>query len=299
MVFHFCFFLSLLFSVSGLSDMSSRISLYFALLLFFSFSWIVHEQSAGDSRNREASGSGGRVVIPAPLLVVLTGGDRFLAANSEAVRFSVTAWEGSVGDTEYMARSQFEVSRLNPCHEDNYYMANGLLAWGGAVATGNAVLKRAMACRYWDGLPAFFYGVNKYFFDKDLSSAADAIRVSAARWPENSSVLLKFAVMIEAESFSSVDLTLGYLKSQRDGAKDLRLRGMLEKRIVRLEGLVSLRQAQRKYELKYGALNSLEDLVSKGYLSSIPVDPLGLGYVFVGGEIDLRRLRVPGLEEVL
>jgi hypothetical protein len=38
------------------------------------------------------------------------------------------------------------VVQLNPCHEDNYYQGNALLTWGGAVAEGNELLKRATDC---------------------------------------------------------------------------------------------------------------------------------------------------------
>lgn len=78
----------------------------------------------------------GRVVIAAPVLLVLFGGDRFLAANLETMRLAATGMDLGQADTGYLVRAQQEVAKLNPCHEDNYYLANGLLTWGGADREG-------------------------------------------------------------------------------------------------------------------------------------------------------------------
>ena len=98
----------------------------------------------------------GRVVIAAPVLLLLFGGDRFLAANLEVMRLAATGVDWGQADTSYLIRAQHEVARLNPCHEDNYYLANGLLTWGGAEQEGSAVLRWATECRFWDELPPFF-----------------------------------------------------------------------------------------------------------------------------------------------
>ena len=70
----------------------------------------------------------GRVVISAPILIALHGGDRFLAANLETIRLASTGVDGGFVDAGYLVRAQRVVSELNPCHEDNYYLANGLLS---------------------------------------------------------------------------------------------------------------------------------------------------------------------------
>lgn len=62
---------------------------------------------------------------------MLYGGDRFLAADLELIRLSATGMDNGSTDAEYLIRAQRVVAELNPCHEDNYYLANGLLAWGG------------------------------------------------------------------------------------------------------------------------------------------------------------------------
>lgn len=267
--------------------------LCFTVLLFSAFLFSVFQRSAVP---RVGVVYADRVVMPAPLLLLLAGGDRYLAGNVEVVRLAATSIDSGRVDMLYLSRAQREVARLHPCHEDNYYLANGLLTWGGAVEQGNAVLQAAMDCRFWDGVPAFFYGVNREFFDHDTDDAVRALELSAQRWPENSAVLRKFAVMLRVDSFADETLAMEYLRQQRDSTKDLKLRAMLDKRVERLQGLIELRTAQRRYESVRGRLQSLEQLISSGELQQLPSDPLRLGYELRNGRIELKRAKIAGME---
>lgn len=238
-----------------------------------------------------------RVVISAPLLVVLYGGDRFLAADLEAMRLAATSADNGLIDSNYLVRAQLVVAKLNPCQEDNYYLANGLLTWGGAVDDGNEILRRAMACRFWDGLPAFFYGFNRSFFDRDIDEAVRALELSAERWPENAASLRRMAIMLQVEAFKDAQLALNFLQQQRNGTRDPRLRDMLDRRVVRLQGLIVLRAAQQRYEKSHGPLADLRQLVSAGVLAQLPQDPLQLGYELRNGSIVLKKLEIAGVEE--
>src|SRR3990167_1377207 len=238
----------------------------------------------------------GRVVIAAPVLLVLFGGDRFLAANLETMRLASTGVDLGQANTGYLVRAQQEVAELNPCHEDNYYLANGLLTWGGADREGTEVLRRAMQCRFWDELPAFFYGFNQAFFNKDIAEASRALELAAQRSPVNAAGFRKMVVMLQAESFADEKLALDYLIQQRDAASDPKLRDMLGQRAVRLQGLVALREAQRRFEAESGALVSLDQLVEHGLLPALPDDPLRLGYELREGEIILKKMKIAGLE---
>lgn len=239
----------------------------------------------------------GRVVIAAPVLLVLFGGDRFLASNLETMRLAATGVDWGQVDTGYLVRAQQEVANLNPCHEDNYYLANGLLTWGGADREGTEVLRRAMNCRFWDELPAFFYGFNRAFFNKDIPEASRALELAAQRATGNAAGFRKLAVMLQAETFADEQLALNYLTQQRDTANDPKLRAMLDKRVVRLQGLVSLREAQRRFEAKSGALARLEQLVEVGLLPTLPDDPLRLGYELRSGKIILKKMKIAGMED--
>jgi len=238
-----------------------------------------------------------RVVIPAPLLVFLHGGDRFLAADLETMRLAVTGMGDRGVDTGYLVRAQREVARLNPCHEDNYYLANGLLTWGGAVEEGNDVLRAAVECRFWDEFPPFFYGINLSFFQRNNEEAARVLEIGAQRSTHNAAAMQKLAVMLRAEQFADERLALNYLTQQRDSATDAKLHDMLDKRVIRLQGLIYLREAQRRYEADQGPLADLQQLISKGVIAELPTDPLRLGYELRNGRIELKKLQIAGLEE--
>ncbi|WP_313285683.1 hypothetical protein [Stutzerimonas kunmingensis] len=238
-----------------------------------------------------------RVVIPAPLLAVLHGGDRFLAADLETMRLSATGMDDRGVDTGYLVRAQREVARLNACHEDNYYLANGLLTWGGAVEQGNEVLRAAVECRFWDEFPPFFYGINLSFFQRDNEEAARVLEIGARRSTDNAAAMQKLAVMLRAEQFADERLALNYLIQQRDSSVDPKLKDMLDKRVIRLQGLIQLRDAQRQYESEQGPLTDLQQLLDRGLLDELPNDPLHLGYELRDGSIELKKLKIAGLEE--
>lgn len=245
-----------------------------------------------------AVSSAGRIVMSAPALLIVSGGDRFLAANLETMRLSATGVDAGFADADYLIRAQRVVSELNACQEQNYYLANALLTWGGAVEDGDEILRRATRCRFWDELPPFFYGFNQFFFKRDIESAAEALEVAAIRATSNSAGFRKFAIMLRAESIKDEGLALDFLRQERDRAGNVKLREMLTKRIVRLEGLVLLREAQRRYEAETGGrLSEPSQLIVAGFIERFPEDPLKLGYVFENGYFMLKKLKVLGVEE--
>lgn len=239
----------------------------------------------------------GRVVISAPVLLALYGGDRFLAANLETFRLAATGMEHGQTNTHYLVRAQQVVAKLNACQEDNYYLANGLLTWGGAVEEGNEVLRAAVECRFWDEIPPFFYGINLAFFQHNNEEAARVLEIGAQRSSQNAAALRKLAVMLRAERFADERLALNYLIQQRDSAADPKLQDMLDKRVIRLQGLIDLREAQRRYERKHGPLMVIEQLVEQHLIDSVPTDPLRLGYELRDGRIEMKKLKIAGLEE--
>lgn len=241
-----------------------------------------------------------RVVLPASAQLLLAGGDRFLAANFESIRAAATAGdaaEAMEANASFAIRARRAVMQLNPCHEDNYYQGNALLTWGGAVAEGNDLLKRATECRTWDELPPFFYGFNQYFFLHDVEGAQAALNVAADRATNNAAGFRKFAIMLVAGELKDDAAALDFLKRERAQAADPKLQGMLDKRIVRLEGLMTLRAAQQRYEARFN--RSLIDpmaLITSGELEAFPEDPLRIGYEFADGRFRLTEITIAGME---
>ncbi|MBS1198869.1 MAG: hypothetical protein H6R18_2654 [Proteobacteria bacterium] len=241
-----------------------------------------------------------RVVIPAQLQLLLAGGDRFLAANMENIRALASpsdSPEAAADNMLFVVRARGAVAKLNPCHEDNYYLANALMTWGGAFREGNEVLVAAAQCRFWDEIPPFLYGFNLYFFQGNVSGAVKALDDAADRSLVNSAPFRKLAIMIKAGSFQDDSLALSYLEGERDHAKDVKLRGMLDKRVARMRGLITLKNAQTSYEKRYNKpLTDPKMLLETGILKELPSDPLKIGYEFHEGRFRMREVKIAGLE---
>ncbi len=267
-----------------------------ALLLFATF--LVSVTITTEARHqRPAPPAGGRVVISAPLQLLMYAGDRFLGANLETTRVASSGVASGEADAVYLIRAHRVVAQLNPCHEDNYYLGNALLSWGGAESEGSDLLRRATACRHWDELPPFFYGVNQYFFRRDVEEARHALEIAASRSRDNAAALRKFSIMIAVGEIQDVGMALTYLRNETEQASDPQLKTMLEKRVRRLEGLVALREAQRLYESRFSRpLTDPYALLNSGILDAFPSDPLGIGYEFLDGGFRLRELKIMGLE---
>lgn len=243
---------------------------------------------------------GAAVVMPAAMQVLLYGGDRYLAADIEAVRAVVSMGGLRSDESGFRARAHLVVSQLNPCHEDNYWIGNAELVWGGGQSAGQVLLRRATNCRFWDPWPPFFLGFSQYFFDRNVTAAREALEVAAQRADEKTAAAFRsFSVSLLAGQFEDAEVALEMVRRERDQTNDERLRKLLSQRAERLEGLVVLRRARKEFELRFRrAPGSAQELVSSGVLARLPEDPAKLGYVLEKGEFQLRQVRHAGLEKL-
>jgi hypothetical protein len=240
----------------------------------------------------------GSVVLPPALQTVIYLGDPFLAANVEVTRVLATGGDLAGIRHDYFHRLHLVVAALNRCHEDNYYVANGLLAWAGGADAAISILEDATRCRFWDEVPPFFLGYNLYFFRRQHQAAKDMLFAAAERSPENRAGLQRFGIILAAEALPDVRTARNYLVSQRDQVGDQKLKTMLEQRIGRLDGLIVLRDAQVSFEKRFGrGFENPAELLTSGILQRFPEDPMRLGYEYSNGVFSLKELRVPGMEE--
>lgn len=240
----------------------------------------------------------GSVVLPPAVQSIIYLGDKHLAANVESTRVLMTGGDLKGALHDYYHRLHGTVAALNPCHEDNYYVANGLLAWAGGADAAISILEKATRCRFWDEVPPFFLGYNLYFFKKQQQAAKDYLFLAADRSPQNKAGLQNFAHLLEAESLPDARRARDYLVSQRDSTSDPKLRAMLDRRIGRLNGLVVLRDAQSQFEKRFGrGFENPVELITSGILKEFPQDPMRLGYEYVNGVFSLKELKIRGVEE--
>lgn len=233
------------------------------------------------------------IVLPAPLLTVMYGGDRYLAANVERLSLSTKVAlldDASSGGDAYFSKALQVVSQLNGCHEDNYYMANGILAWGDGRGAF-PILQSATDCRYWDEWPPFYLGYNYHFFRGDNLAAARYMAMASERTQDfdNKRQFKKIALVFEAGTKPNVDAAIQFLVAEYRGSKDEKLRVALKRRIGRLEGLKQLQAAGDLYKKRFGRpVRSFQDLVDAKIMLTPPKDPLGRGYDLVDGTFKLH-----------
>ncbi|MDH5856682.1 hypothetical protein [Lampropedia aestuarii] len=273
-----------------MSKRSNILPLLTALVLVAGFIALVWWSPPGKPR-LEVLGED-RVVLPAPVQVFLAAGDRYLAANIENFRAMSSGTEANLpAEREFRLRSFDTASQLNPCHEDNYYVANAILTWGGAPEHGIDILRRATHCRSWDYSPPFFLGLAQNSFLHDPAKARASLELAATRASseDQASSLHRIGVMMEAGSYQSTAASLAFLRHEMEATHDQRLKAMLEKRVQRMEGLQLLEQAQAEFEQKTGRpLQAPDELLSSGVLQAFPSDPMRLGYEFEDGHFRLR-----------
>lgn len=221
------------------------------------------------------------VALPLFVQVIMTGGDRFLAANLGSIRALITE-SAKMQPDEYkiLAKVQSDASWLNPAHEDNYYVAAAILPWSGQVDAAQTVLRRASLARPFDYQPAFYYAFHLVHFQGDVAGASQWLSRAAAKLPDSEERLImeNFAARWLDKS-DDLGLAIAVVESMAKQAKRKDFRDYLLQRVQRLRGLLSLRQAANAFQLKTGRpLQSLEQLVAAGMIVEIPADPFGVGY---------------------
>lgn len=244
---------------------------------------------------------GSHITVPPAIQTIMFAGDRYLASNFEYVR-AATAFSdvnSSQKDYEYYALNRASIHNsaqaLNPCHEENYNLANAILTWGGLENQGNQVLLKATDCRFWDEFPPFFYSVNQYFFENNLEVAEKYALIAEQRTTKNKVAFKKFAIALATAKLENTKLAINLLQTEIDKANDPKLKEVLNKRKARLEGLQTLEIARKKYENSTNqTLVDPYDLLRTNILDQFPNDPTRLGYELKSGRFTLRSINIAG-----
>ena len=233
------------------------------------------------------------VALPRSVQVLLSAGDRYLAANLAGFRVLVAdTLRMNAADFAVQAKLQTDIAWLNPAHEDNYYIAAALLPWNSQLEASQFVLRRASEARLRDYQPLFYYAFNYYHFLRDPATAAGlllkgiertddqqdqwALQNLAARWIERGYQTSTAAGIVDAMA-----------KNAPPGA----FKNYLAKRALRLGELARLQELARRYrELTGHPLSDLQQLVDSGLIAEFPKDPLGMGFTLSKeGEPVFRR----------
>lgn len=227
------------------------------------------------------AGLGLQVSLPLFVQVALAGGDRYAAANIGVFRALVAySQQQDEADLAVQAAIQVDVARLNPGHEDNYYLAAASLTGTSQHKAGQEVLRRAIDARPFDFIPPFFYGVHVMHYDRNPFEGAKWIQVAAPRAKTESDRLgLERTAVRWIQKGQDPATAAAVLEAMAKQARTYTLKQYITQRAQQARGLADLAVATNCYEEKTGHRpDSLDDLVKAGILPKLPEDPLAMGY---------------------
>lgn len=251
------------------------------IVFIFAMGLFVFSQKQLARINRPSVAPELMVSMPLFAQVLLSGGDRYLAANINGFRVLVAETEKmDRNDYAVQAKLQRDIAWLNPGHEDNYYIAAAILPWNGELDASQYVLERASQARLHDWQPPFYLGFNYYYFLKDPATGAALLNDAAPRVKnqQNAWALQNVAARWLEKGYdtaTAAHMVSGMANNAPPGA----FRDYLQKRAERLEDLAFLQNLAVQYKEKYSKPPlALDDFVKSGLIDKLPVDPLGKGF---------------------
>lgn len=224
-----------------------------------------------------------QVALPRAVQVMMSAGDRFLAANLAGFRALVASTENMTKDNyRIQGRVQKDAAWLNPAHEDNYYIAAAILPWNDEVDAAQYVLRHAALARPFDWQPAFYFAFNELTFHKAPGVAAEWLKRSAE---SSSDELQRLQLLQLAAQWAAKSEDPGLaIRLHRAMARETRYKAFsvfLEKRAVRLENLKMLNDGAILMREKTSRLpRTPAELVTERVIDEVPADPFGSTYVF-------------------
>lgn len=223
--------------------------------------------------------------IPEAEILNLTAGDQRYLISEWAV-FKVMIYFGGMFDKnpnkvkippEYpnMARMLSNAVKLDPYNMDAYYLAQAAFVWDvkDSARDINKLLIYGMRYRSWDFYLPFFAGFNSAYFLHDYRSAADFMKKAAEL--SGDPLFANLTARYFHES-GHTDLGILFIGSMEQGAKDEKVKKSFRIRKEALLGAKRIADAVVRFKetLKTNP-SSVEELVDRGFLQSVPMDPYG------------------------
>lgn len=233
-------------------------------------------------------------VPEAKVLKVLTADQRFMVADWVVMK--VIFYFGSLLELDnfYASKPDFpgmfkilQTSlRLEPYNADVYYFAQAAFTWEvGRFLEVNNMLEYGMKYRTWDYQLPFFAGFNAAYFLRDYKKAAEYMKKAAEMAKEQQFATLAARYFYEA---GETEFGILFIDTMKGSAKDAKEKKLYEFRKRALLAVNSIERAVKVYISAKGmAPASIDDLVSSGFMASIPNDPYG-GKFFIDQDGKVR-----------
>jgi tetratricopeptide (TPR) repeat protein len=224
-------------------------------------------------------------VPEAKVLKVVTADQRFMVADWVVMK--VIFYFGSLLEKENKGNlyasdpdypGMFKILqtglRLEPYNADAYYFAQAAYTWEvGKYREVNNMLEYGMKYRNWDYQLPFFAGFNAAYFLHDYRKAAEYMKKAAEIAHEQ-----QFATLAARYFYEAGDTEFGilFIDTMKGSAKDANEKKLYEFRKKALLAVKSIENALKLYSRAKGRSPAvIDELVSSGYLPSIPKDPYG------------------------
>ncbi|MCK9419417.1 MAG: hypothetical protein M0R70_08585 [Nitrospirae bacterium] len=164
--------------------------------------------------------------------------------------------------------------KLDPYNMDAYYFAQAVLVWDAQqVEMANDLLKYGMRYRDWDYYLPYFAGFNYAFFLKDYANAAIYYKRAGELLGTDLPMNLAGRYMYES---GRTDMAISYLTTMIRGAGNEAVKQSLQTRLKAFQSVRTVEQAKEAYRGKFNRHPaSVDELLGKGYLKELPVDPYG------------------------
>ncbi len=164
--------------------------------------------------------------------------------------------------------------KLDPFNMDAYYFAQSFLSWEvKQYKIANELLDYGMKYRTWDWMLPFFAGFNSAYFLKDYKAAADYYKRAGEL--TGSELHFNLAGRYMQES-GQTELAISYLSAMEKGERNPSVKKNYQIRLIAFKEVLRIDQARDRYRESRGSMPaSVEQLVSTGFLSPVPIDPYG------------------------
>jgi len=221
-------------------------------------------------------------LVPSQFSRILACGYKGLLADFQFLRVLTFYGDRSANqqpltteDWDYFRDSIDVLTDLDPYFYDPYVLTEGLLTWdAGRFEDANTLLAKGARYRSNDWRLPYFIGFNHFFFLKDYAAGSEHI-MAASRLPGSPSYLPTLAARLAYYGGKSQTAVL-FLKQMLAGNSDERLAQRLQLRLLALERAVQIEEALQHFrQEKQREIESVNELVTAGYLQELPEDPYG------------------------
>lgn len=223
------------------------------------------------------------VHIPPIFLKFIAGEFRGLVAD-----YSLIEAASIFGKSEKITEAEWDTigtlfrhtMALDPYFEQSCHLIQGALVWHAKrYDLALSLLDKSKNHRYWDWIPGYFIGFDYFFFLKDNDTASKYL-MDASTVRDSPPALATFAARLSQEAGNN-QAAMAFLQlvlmKEIDPEKKKVIKTRLETHMI----IDVLEKGIRAYHHIYGFFPyNLQVLINEGYISSIPPNPSGDGFIY-------------------